>query len=67
MFLDCKDILLPILCKLFSYMYDKSVYPSSWSLGVIVPVPKKGDNSDVNNYRGIALTSIFLKILSHII
>ena len=43
------------------------VYPSSWSLGVILPVPKKGDNSDVNNYRGIALTSIFSKILSHII
>ena len=67
MFLECKDILSPILGRLFNYMYDKSVYPSSWSLGVIVPVPKKGDNSDVNNYRGIALTSIFSKILSHII
>ena len=33
-------------------------------MGVIVPVPKKGDNSDVNNYRGITLTSIFSKMLS---
>ena len=40
-------------------MYDKCVYPSNWSPGVIVPVPKKGDNSDVNNYRGITLTGIF--------
>ena len=47
-------------------MYDKCVYPSNWSPGVIVPVPKKGDNSDVNNYRGITLTGIF-SFLSHII
>ena len=64
MFLECKEILSPILCKLFNYMYDKCVYPS---LGVIVPVPKEGDNSYVNKYRGITLTSIFSKILSHII
>ena len=31
------------------------------------PVPKKGDLTDVNNYRGITLTSIFSKIYSHIL
>ena len=34
---------------------------------ILVPVPKKGDLSDVNNYRGITLTSIFSKIYSHIL
>ena len=56
MFIECKDSLSPILCK--------SVYPSNWSMSVIVTVPKKGDNSDVNNYRGITLTIIFSKMLS---
>ena len=31
---------------------------------IIVPVPKKGNPNDVNNYRGISLTSIFSKIFS---
>ena len=59
MFLECKSFLGPIQCKLFNYMYTKSVYPSNWTKGVIVPVSKKGDLSDVNNYSGITLTSIF--------
>ena len=45
-------------------MYDKSLYPDSWTRGIIVPVPKKGNLSDLNNYRGITLTSIFSKIFS---
>ena len=42
-------------------MYDNCLYPDSWSRGIIVPVPKKGDMRNVNNYRGITLTSIFNK------
>lgn len=45
-------------------MYDNCIYPDSWSRGIIVPVPKKGNLNDVNNYRGITLTSIFSKIFS---
>jgi len=63
-FIECKNTLSPILCKLFNYMYDNSIYPDSWTKGIIVPVPKKGDLNDVNNYRGITLTSIFSKIFS---
>ena len=64
MFIECKAFLSPLLCKLFNYIYTNSLYPASWTKGVIVPVPKKGDLSDVNNYRGITLTSIFSKIFS---
>ena len=53
--------------KLFNYMFDKCIYPESSSNGIIVPVPKKGDRRDVNNYRAIILTSIFLNIFSHIL
>jgi len=64
MFIECKDLFTPLLCKLFNYMISKCVYPDSWTKGIIVPVPKKGDRNDVNNYRGITLTSIFSKIFS---
>ena len=33
----------------------------------IVPVPKKGDLTNPNNYRGIALTSIVAKTLNRMI
>ena len=48
-------------------MFDNCVYPESWSSGIIVPIPKKGDKKDVNNNRGITLTSIFSKIFSHVL
>ena len=45
-------------------MLNKALYPDSWIRGIIVPVPKKGNLNDLNNYRGITLTSIFSKIFS---
>ena len=41
--------------------------PEQWSILNIVPVPKKGDLTNPNNYRGIALTSIVAKILNRMI
>jgi len=67
MFVTCQDILSPILCKLFNHLFTNSLYPEQWTRGVIVPVPKKGDLNDVNNYRGITLTSIFSKIFSQML
>lgn len=64
MFIDGVDILTPILCKLFNHIFDNGLYPESWTKGLIVPIPKKGDLNDVNNFRGITLSSIFSKIFS---
>ena len=64
MFIDGVDILTPILCKLFNHIFDNGLYPESWTKGLIVPIPKKGDLNDVNNIRGITLSSIFSKIFS---
>ena len=33
-------------------MFENNIYPDEWTKGVIVPIPKKEDLSDVNNYRG---------------
>ena len=44
-------------------------FPENWTEGVIVPLHKKGDACDVNNYRGITLVScmskIFTSVLNH--
>jgi len=67
LFKVCHNQLAPMLCKLFKYIFDNNMFPEIWRKGIIVPVHKKGNLNDVNNYRGITLTSIFSKIFSMLI
>lgn len=67
LFIESTEIISDMLCKLFNFIFTNHGYPESWTKGIIVPVPKKGDLSNVNNYRGITLTSIFSKVYSHIL
>jgi hypothetical protein len=41
--------------------------PDHWKEAVIVPIYKKSDEIDSNNYRGISLLSISYKILSNML
>jgi hypothetical protein len=41
--------------------------PVQWKESIIVPVHKKGDKTDRNNYHGISLLSTSYKILSNIL
>ena len=66
-FIEGIDILDKPLEILFNYILDKQCFPKSWSKGVIIPVYKKGDNTDVNNYRGITLISCFAKLFTTVI
>jgi hypothetical protein len=41
--------------------------PDQWKESVIVPVHKKGDRTDCNNYHGIPLLATSYKIVSNIL
>ena len=41
--------------------------PDEWGLSSIVPVPKKGDLTSVDNYRGISLTQVAAKVYNRLI
>ena len=57
------DIILYI-CNQALMRNDK---PSQWSLSDIVPVPKSGNLSCTDNYRGISLTCIIAKLYNRMI
>jgi sorting nexin-29 len=45
---------------------SKEELPQQWKDSIIVPINKKGDKTDCNNYRGISLLSTACNILSNI-
>ena len=55
------------LCKLFNTIFEKGYFPIKWTEGFIVPLPKKGDTNQVENYRRITLLSTMGKLFSRIL
>ena len=58
-----------VLCliKFILIVFVCEELPREWKESIIVPIHKKGDRMDCNNYRGISLLSTSYKILSNIL
>ena len=54
---DFKRQLSMPLFQLINFSFSKGVFPSSLKLVKIIPIHKKGDTQDSNNYRPISLLS----------
>jgi hypothetical protein len=48
-------------------IWNKEELPQQWKESIILPIYKKGDKTDCNNYRGISLLSTAYKVLSNIL
>ena len=57
------EMLYPLLNK----VWEQEQVPEDWKKGHMVKLPKKGDMSSCNNWRGIMLLSIPGKVLTRII
>ena len=55
------------LVLLFNSLFDNGYYPVDWSESIILPLYKKGDVNNPNNYRGISLCNITSKVYSSIV
>ena len=57
----------PVLNKLFQLSYELGIFPSSWKLAHVFPIPQNGEKSDPSNYRPTGITSLISKTVETII
>lgn len=62
-----KNTLISPLTKLINSSIKEGIYPSCFKLSKVIPVFKKGDTQDPNNYRPISLIPILSKIFEYIL
>ena len=55
------NILAKPLCRLFNKILQCGNFPNSWGKSMLIPIFKSGDVHDVNNYRGIVISSCISK------
>ena len=63
----CSDDLLKYLLDLLISVWDAGCVPQEWRDASLVSVPKKGDLSLCDNWRGISLLNIVGKVLAKVI
>ena len=59
--------LAKILLKLLNDIFNWNKFPEEWRYCCVVPIFKKGDKRDLNNYRGIALINTLLTVITKIL
>ena len=59
----CHLILGPPFSLIVNKSFAAGIFPSEFKNAVIVPVFKKGDKLDINNYRPISILPLFSKVI----
>lgn len=57
-----KNDMAKCIVKIVSSMVSQATVPKCLSLSLVVPIPKKGDPTETDNYRGISLMETLLKV-----
>ena len=63
----CDDSIKKPLSIIYKNCIKTGIYPNAWKKSNIVPVHKKGDKQNVNNYRPVLLLPIFGKVFEKIL
>ena len=56
-------IIIDLLFNFMNMCLEKDLIPKSWCLDLINPIHKEGNKDNLNNYRGLCISSALLKII----
>ena len=62
-----ENLVAAFLTNLFDKLYGAADVPLGWCSSVIIPLFKKGDDTNADNYRGMSLLSIVSKVFTAIL
>ena len=63
---DASSVIAPSLANLFSRSLSQATFPSSWKIGRITALHKKGDRTNANNYRLITMLPVLSNLLERV-
>lgn len=63
----CSSSLARPLRNLFSLSYRAGIFPARWKVANVQPIPKKGEATNPDNYRPIAICSTLSKVMETMI
>jgi len=66
-FLKTADSIIPHLTRVCNIVWQHEVTPVDSRMGIIFPLPKKGDQTNCSNWRGITLSSVPGKVFARIL
>ena len=55
------------LCNIFNCSIAAGSFPSAWKTGLVVPIYKKGEHSNVSNYRPITILPVISRLFERIV
>ena len=61
------DLSTKVLTDLFQKIWRQEAIPDDWQKGIIIKLPKKGDLSYCDNWRGITWLSVPSKVLCRVL
>ena len=64
---NCSHTLANPLTKLFNNLLEKGSFPEVWKTANVCPVHKKGNKSEISNYRPISLLCNMSKVLEKVV
>ena len=63
----CEEDFVEMLVDLVKEVWSEGKVPADWYDAMLVPIPKKGDLSQCDNWRGIALLDVVGKVVARVI
>jgi hypothetical protein len=63
---ECAHELAPVMTSLFNRSVEECCVPAIWKASPIVPVPKKANPQELNDFRPVALTSQVMKSMERL-
>lgn len=64
---NIRDLIIPVITYLTNRAFKGGKFPEELKQTTIIPIHKEGDKDKPENYRPIALTSVFSKIVEKLI